>query len=93
VNGTAANPPVVQVELSGGEAIDPALAIIDSFGNVTVEDARGIYSGSRRVKTALHPNHRYFIRVKEKSGNAGSPKIPYLLRLTHVNSAQTKSYK
>lgn len=93
IGGTAANPPVVQVELSGGEAIDPSLAIIDSYGNVTVEDARGIYSGVRRVKTALHPTHRYFIRVKEKSGNAGSPKIPYLLRLTHLNASPSKSYK
>jgi len=91
--GSAGNPPVAQVELSGGEAIDPALAIVDAFGNVTVEDAAGLYSGVRRVKTALHPGHRYYVRVREKSGNAGSAKIPYLLRLTHVNATAARSYK
>jgi hypothetical protein len=91
--GKAGNPPVARVELSGGEAIDPALAIVDAYGNVTVEDAAGLYSGSRKVQTALHPGHRYFVRVREKSGNAGSPKTPYLLRLTHVNATPAKSYK
>ncbi len=91
--GKAGNPPVARVELSGGEAIDPALAIVDAFGNVTVEDAAGLYGGARKVQTALHPGHRYFVRVREKSGNAGSPKTPYLLRLTHVNATPAKSYK
>ncbi len=91
--GSSSNPPVVQVEMTGGESIDPSLAIVDRFGNVTVEDASGIYSGVRRVKTALHPGHRYYVRVRDKQGNAGSPNVPYLLRLTHVNAMPRRQYR
>lgn len=92
IEGNLANPPQVLLELSGGESINPELSLLDAFGNLVMEDARGVYNGLRKVQTAIHPGQRYFVRVREKSGNAQNPQTPYLLRLTHLNPARKIQY-
>lgn len=92
LEGSLANPPVILVELSGGESIDPGLVLLDSFGNIVMEDTRGVYGGMRKVQTAIHPGQRYFVRIREKSGNAQNPQTPYLLRLTHLNPPRKIQY-
>jgi len=82
----------VLLELSGGESINPELSLLDAFGNLVMEDARGVYNGLRKVQTAIHPGQRYFVRVREQSGNAQNPQTPYLLRLTHLNPARKIQY-
>lgn len=92
IEGQLLNPPVVRIELSGGEGINPELSLLDAYGNLVVEDVRGVYNGFRKVQTAIHPKQPYFVRIREKSGNPQNPQTPYLLRLTHLNVPRKMQY-
>ncbi len=81
LGGSLRKPPRVLVQLTGGFGINPILILRDNYGNVVQEDRLGVYSGVRRVKSALHPNRRYTIEVRDKTNIQFNPKGRYELRL------------
>jgi hypothetical protein len=85
VPGSLTNPPVIRVELTGGENINPVIILKDNNGNIVMEDKKGVYSGIRRIKTPIHPNIKYYIQIKDKRNSQQSVKVPYELRLEQIN--------
>ena len=88
IRGTLKDPPVILLQLSGGEGINPAITLKDNWGNVVKRDNKGVYSGIRKIKTHIHPNRRYIVIIQDKTGKQKNPNKPYELRLEHTNHSK-----
>ncbi|MDA3862244.1 MAG: hypothetical protein PF689_00075 [Deltaproteobacteria bacterium] len=81
LRGKLNNPPIIKLQLTGGVSVSPILILKDSWGNTVLEDKKGVYTGTRKLKTPIHPRKTYYIVVKDKTGSQTSSKVPYILRL------------